>query len=85
MQLSTFDGQHAGLLQGEVRPDGMLGREWVSSESQDHFVAERAEHFDIPDPMDRVRLRPEASRLDLETFRDPKYSGKAVIVELFGT
>ncbi len=85
MQLSTFDGQQAGLLQGEVRPDGMLDGEWVSSESRDHFVAERAEHFDIPDPLDRVRLKPEASRLDLETLRDPKYAGKAVIVELFGT
>ena len=85
MQLSTFDGQHAGLLQGEVRPDGVLDGEWVGEDSRDLFVAERAEDFDIPDPLDRVRLKPEASRLELAPLRDPKYAGKAVIVELFGT
>jgi thiol-disulfide isomerase/thioredoxin len=85
MRLSTFDGQHVGLLQGEVGADGVLSGEWISSESRDHFVAERAGDFSLPDPLDRVRLKPEARRLDLEPLRDPKYAGKAVIVELFGT
>ena len=85
MRLSTFDGQHVGLLQGEVRADGVLSGEWISSESRDHFVAERAGDFSLPDPLNRVRLKPEARRLDLEPLRDPKYAGKPVIVELFGT
>ena len=85
LQLSTFDGQHVGLLQGEVKPDGTLSGEWVGEESRDPFVAKRAEDFHIPDPLARVRPQSETSRLDLEALRDPKYTGKAVIVELFGT
>ena len=85
MQLSTFDGQHVSLLQGEVKRDGALSGVWVGEESGDHFVAERAEDFDMPDPLARVRPKSEASRLDLEALRDPRYTGKAVIVELFGT
>ena len=85
MQLSTFDGQHAFMLAAEIKPDGTMQGEWVSSNTWDPFVAERDDDFEMPDPLDRVALTPDEYRLDLEPLRDPKYAGKPVILEIFGT
>ena len=86
MYLSTFDGGHAFLLEGRLKPDGTMEGEWVhGGDVWDPFVAERAPDFQLPDPLDRVRLTPGTARLDLEPLRSPKYAGKAVIVEIFGS
>ncbi|GMR24210.1 MAG: hypothetical protein BMS9Abin37_2728 [Acidobacteriota bacterium] len=86
MYLSTFDGRHAFFLEGRVQPDGTMEGEWVHGIGfWDPFVAERAEDFQLADPLDRVRLIDNASGLDLEPLRSAHYAGKAVIVEIFGT
>ena len=85
LHLSTFDGSHTVLLEAEVKPDGTMKGELVSSEARDEFIAQRAEDFDVRDPLDGVRLKPGKKTLELEALRDPRYAGKAVIVEIFGT
>ena len=83
--LSTFDGQNAFMLEGEIKPDGTMEGEWVNHDSQDPFVAERDDDFEMPDPLDRVAFTPDEQRLELEPLRDSKFDGKGVIVQLFGT
>ncbi|HXV62486.1 MAG TPA: TlpA disulfide reductase family protein, partial [Vicinamibacteria bacterium] len=86
MVLSTFDGRHAFLLEGRVGPDGTMHGEWVlDSRYWDPFVAERADDVELPDPLERVRVTSTETRLELEHLRSPKYVGKPVIVEIFGT
>jgi thiol-disulfide isomerase/thioredoxin len=86
LTMSTFDGQHAYLLEAVVGPDGTLSGSFrCCGEIHDTFVAERSEDFDVVDPLRQVRILSEDRRLDLEALRDPKYDGKAVVIEIFGT
>lgn len=85
MYVSSFDGGHAFLLHGRLSPEGNFEGEWVlGGRGWDPFVAERDQSFSIPDPLDRVRSDGEL-RVDLGPLRTPKYAGKAVIIEIFGT
>ena len=85
LRLSTFDGQHALALEGEIKPDGTMEGELVDHDSRDPFVAERDNAFEMPDPLDRVAFTPDERRLELEPLRHSKFDGKGVIVQLFGT
>jgi thiol-disulfide isomerase/thioredoxin len=85
LYLSTFDGQHAVLLEGEVQPDGTMQGNLLTEQSRDPFIARRAGDVDVPDPLHRVRLKAGKRRLELEPLRGPRYAGKAVIVDIFGT
>ena len=85
LRLSTFDGQHAYVFEGEVEPDGTMVGEWVTHLTRIPFVAARDEDFQIPDPLARVEFTPDVKRLDLEPLQDAKFDGKGVIVEIFGT
>jgi len=84
-RLSTFDGQHAYLLDASIDGDETMTGEWIRATSRDAFVAERDEGFEIPDPLARVPVVPGEQRLDLDLLQDPKFEGKGVIVEVFGT
>ena len=84
--LSTFDGQNAFYLEGDVADgDATMEGVWIFSTYWDEFVAERVEDFDIIDPLSRVRYTTNDQRFDLPALRDPKYAGKAVIVQIFAT
>jgi thiol-disulfide isomerase/thioredoxin len=85
LRLSTFNGQYAVLLEGELMPNGAMKGVIIYNDSWDSFVAERVASVALPDPLGRVRPIGEDRRLDLEPLRDPKYAGKAVIVDIFGT
>ena len=85
MQLSTFDGQHAFLVEGRVGADDTMEGLWISSVYWDEFVGQHVTDFELADPLARVRLAPGRERLELEALRDPRYAGKAVIVQIFGT
>jgi thiol-disulfide isomerase/thioredoxin len=86
VSLSSFDGQHAYLLKMQVEPDGRLRGEFrCCDEVRDTFVAERSDDFQVVDPLQQVHLLSAERRVDIEALHDPKYDGKAVVVEIFGT
>jgi thiol-disulfide isomerase/thioredoxin len=85
LSLSTFDGQRAFALDGEMTPDGTLEGRWITQDSRDRFVAERDDDLEMPDPLGRVPFSRDEQRLELEALRDPRFTGKPVIVEIFGT
>jgi thiol-disulfide isomerase/thioredoxin len=63
-------------MKGElIRADG----------SRDAFTAMRSADFDVLDPLARVRVTSVEKRLDFGPLLNPRYAGKPVIVELFGT
>ena len=83
--LSTFDGQHAFLLEGNLQSTDRIEGVLTSSGPWDTFTAMRVGSLATPDPLDIVKLMPGAERLELEALRAPRYAGKAVIVDIFGT
>jgi len=86
LSMSTFDGQHAYLLEATLEADGTLrGSFRCCEEVHDTFVATRSDAFEIVDPLHQVAILSEERLLDLEALRDPMYDGKAVVVEIFGT
>ena len=81
--LSTFDGQHALLLEGRLEGDGkMSGELLVGGGDSDPFIARRGESVSLPDPLEQVKAKEGRA---LPVLRDPRFQGKAVIVEIFGT
>jgi thiol-disulfide isomerase/thioredoxin len=86
LTMSTFDGQHAYLLEATLDDDGSLrGSFRCCEEIHDTFVAARSEGFEVVDPLQQVLIVSEGRHLEIEALRDPKYDGKAIVVEIFGT
>ena len=86
LRVSTFDGGHAYALRGRLEADGSMEGEFVSSDGvRDTFSAKRSEDFDAVDPLQQVRVTSRAKRLDFAPLRGPRYEGKAVILEIFGS
>ncbi len=86
LYLSTFDGQHATLLTGQVLPDGTIrGEVTLGGGFRERFVAERSDDFTLDDPLTRVTMTAPDGRIDLDTLDGPAYAGQPVIVEIFGT
>jgi len=85
VRVSTFTGRSAILLDGELTPDGSMAGTLFINDSWDPFVAERVATVALPDPLARVWPIRDDRRLDLELLSDPKYAGKAMIVDIFGT
>jgi len=84
--LSTFDGSSAYLLHGQLEGDDKITGELIRADgSRDAFTAVRSADFDVVDPLQRVRVTSPEKRLDLAPLLSPRYAGKAIIVELFGT
>ncbi|MEM1263115.1 MAG: TlpA disulfide reductase family protein [Pseudomonadota bacterium] len=95
MTLSTFDGAHAFLFRGEVRPNGNLtGEFWSGLASYETFVAIRNKDARLPDANQLTYLNPGYERFEFEfedvngnvvRFDDPRFDGKVVIVTLAGS
>ena len=86
MWLSAFDGAQAYVLRGRLGADGTLQGEIISGGGvHDMFVAERSRDFDVSNPLQQVRVVSTNRRIDFAPLRMPRYAGKAVILELFGT
>jgi thiol-disulfide isomerase/thioredoxin len=86
LSLSTFDGSSAYLIHGRLEGNGRMTGALIRADgSRDAFTAFRSADFDVVDPLQRVRVTSFERRLDLAPLLSPRYAGKAVIVELFGT
>ena len=86
LNLSTFDGRQGLLFKGRLNPDGTMSGELVRGDAfREPFVAERSETLEMPDPLGRISLAAFENATLGETLRNPRYAGKALIVEIFGT
>jgi thiol-disulfide isomerase/thioredoxin len=93
--LSAFDGSHAFLFFGELQEDGQLVGTFRSGPKyRETFKAELDPGFELPDAYSLTYLKEGYEKLefsfpdingDTVSLADPKYSGKVVLVQLFGT
>lgn len=91
--LSTFDGAHAFLFRAVVGNDGTLsGDFWSRDTYHATWVAKRKTEAILPDPYAEVTV--EGDTLDFSfddvegkavALSDPRFAGKVVIVDVFGT
>lgn len=99
LRLSTFDGAHAFLFHARARADGTLvGDFWSRDSYHATWTAEplgqRAIRDVLPDPYDEVRMVSADGKLgfrfaDLDGrllgSDDPRFRGKVVLVDIFGS
>ena len=100
LRLSTFDGAHAFLFHaraGSGAPDTLEGDFWSRDTYHATWTAERTDdpgEASLPDPWSQVQLTNDEGRfrfafpdLDGETLAqdDPRFAGKVVLVNIFGT
>lgn len=84
--LSTFDGTGAYLIRGRVGSDDRMHGELIRADgTRAAFTAVRSPDFEVIDPLGRVEVTSAETRLDFPPLLTPRYAGKPVIVELFGT
>jgi thiol-disulfide isomerase/thioredoxin len=85
LQLSTFDGQHAYLVRATLGPhDRLEGEFHFTGQFSDRFTGTRVAALAI-DSIDKLRLRPGARTVTIPQLDDPRYRGKPVLVDYFGT
>lgn len=98
LRLSTFDGAHAFLFHARARPDGSLTGDFWSRDTYHATWTARplppGAPFELPDGDRMVQLTSEDGRLRfrfpdlsgaLVSPEDPRFAGKVVLVEIFGT
>ncbi|WKN41357.1 TlpA disulfide reductase family protein [Tunicatimonas pelagia] len=93
--LSTFDGEHAFLFRAKIQEDGSLqGDFWSGSHYHTNWTAERDENAALADANSLIYLKEGYDRLaftfpdlqgDSVSLSNPKYNGKVVLVQIFGT
>lgn len=90
LTLSVFDGAHAFLIVGDADPAGerMIGDFYSGNWFHEAFTAERLADDDpyiLPDPFSEVALTTGDGRLRIPALDSPRYRGRPVIVQIFGT
>ncbi len=90
LTLSVFDGAHAFLIVGAADPAGerMTGNFYSGNWFHETFTAERLaadDSYTLPDPFTEVALTTGDGRLRIPALDSPRYRGKPVIVQIFGT
>ena len=90
LMLSVFDGAHAFLFAMTESADaGDLAGDFYSGNwFHDTFTARRladGEAYELPDPFSEVSLTAGDGRLHIDALDSPRYHGKPVIVQIFGT
>ncbi|HEY8509142.1 MAG TPA: TlpA disulfide reductase family protein [Steroidobacteraceae bacterium] len=93
--LSTFDGAHAYLYRGRIRPDGQLeGTFWSGLAWKESFTARRDDNASLGEAASVTALRNDTDRLDFTfpdldgtqvSLSDPRFAGKVVVVALGGS
>ncbi len=90
LKLSVFDGAHAFLIVGGADPAGerMIGEFYSGNWWHETFTAERLaadDSYSLPDPFTEVALTTGDGRLRIPALGSPRYRGRPVIVQIFGT
>ncbi|NJN27398.1 MAG: TlpA family protein disulfide reductase [Cyclobacteriaceae bacterium] len=95
MKLSTFDGTHAYLFEGEMNEQGEIaGQFWSGKSWHQRWTAKKNANFELPDPytLTTVKDRDEVFEInfpdnngEMVSLSDDKYKGKVVVVQIMGT
>lgn len=97
LRLSTFDGAHAFLFAARARTDGTLEGDFWSRDTYHATWTARPVPEDeivLPDDWEAVGLTNDEGRLDFAfpdlegeavSLDDPRFDGKVVVVNIFGT
>lgn len=95
MTLSCFDGAHAFFFNAKLMDDGsLLGDFWSGDSWHDTWTAVRDRDAKLPDPFGLTKINDGVQLDELEfpdldgvarKLGDPRFAGKARIVQLFGT
>ena len=94
LSLSTFDGEHAYLFHADIEGNHMKGDFFSGKTRHDTWKATRNEDIELADPMSLTFLKEGHESLafklpdlngNLDSLSNPKYNGKVVIVQIFGT
>lgn len=85
LRLSVFDGAHAFLFDAKLAADGskLTGTFFSGAHWRETFTAVPADDVALPDGFGETKLVGE--KLTLAALDDPRFAGKPVLVEVFGT
>jgi len=95
MVLSTFDGSHAFLFDGEIGPDNIQGDFYSGKSGHETWTATLDPKAKLPDADTLTYLKKGESRLNFKfpsvvqggsiSPTDPKYRGKVVVIQVLGS
>jgi thiol-disulfide isomerase/thioredoxin len=95
MELYTFDGTHAFVFTADLQDDGSLKGEFFSGRSgYKPFTAINNPKFELPSALELTYLKKGYDKISFSfpgldgkpvTLDDPKYKGKVVVLQIFGT
>ncbi|MDG5491235.1 peroxiredoxin [Psychroserpens sp. SPM9] len=94
MKLSTFDGAHAFLFTAEVTDSTMNGMFYSGNHWKEPFVAQRNEHYELPDANELTFLNEGYDSLEFTfpdahgnpvSLSDAQFKNKVVVVQIMGT
>jgi thiol-disulfide isomerase/thioredoxin len=95
LKLSTFDGEHAYVLTGTVQGDSIVNGKFISGKAKARpWSAVKDANASLPDPSSLTFLKKGYDKVEFSfpgadggtvSLQDPKYQGKVVILQLFGT
>jgi len=94
LKLSCFDGSHAFLFKAKLDGEQLQGYFWSGSHWKEPWVGVKEEGFRLTDPDSLTFLKEGYDKLSFSfpdlngkmvSLDDPKYQGKAVIVQVLGS
>ncbi|MCF6214320.1 MAG: TlpA family protein disulfide reductase [Flavobacteriaceae bacterium] len=95
MVLYTFDGTHAFVFTADLQDDGSLKGDFYSGRSgHKPFTAKKNPAFELPNALELTYLKKGFDKVGFSfpgldgkpvTLDDPKYKGKVVVLQIFGT
>jgi thiol-disulfide isomerase/thioredoxin len=95
LRMSTFDGEHAYLFKARIfGKDTLRGTFWSGKSWMQSWIAFRNQEIELPDPdsltflkhgYERISFNLPAIDGSMVSLNDPKYKGKVIILQIFGT
>jgi len=95
MALYAFDGNHAFVFKATLQDDGSLKGDFFSGKTgHKPFVATNNPTFELPNALELTYLKKGYDKISFSfpaldgkpvTLEDPKYKGKVVVLQIFGT
>ncbi|GAB5400061.1 MAG: hypothetical protein Aureis2KO_16460 [Aureisphaera sp.] len=94
LKLSTFDGAHAFLFEGEVKDSILYGDFYSGNHWKEPFSGSRNDSYELPDENTLTFLKDGYDRFDFSfpdtngtivSLSDEQFRGKVVVVQIMGT
>lgn len=92
--LSTFDGNHTYLFTAKQKGDTLIGEYFSGKNYKQQWVGIKSANASLPNPESLTYLKEGYDRIEFSfpdvngnkiSPQDPKYAGKVLILQLFGT